>query len=146
MNDGLNLTPDQVRRIAKKMPSQMRHARGLALLKYTQSVAHLGSFYADVRCRACGGTGFSQELICPDGPHEDCPICGGFCKLPKSLGTWLEMAARAVKAGQVIPESRWAQHQHYRESYGRIAGRPSKVHIPRPYRDTELHRELMLVE
>jgi len=69
----------QVRRMAERLPAEMRDQRGRMLLE--TECATLG--LEDRPCPACAGTGWLDRAAV-----ERCPVCRGFCEVPEGLARW----------------------------------------------------------
>lgn len=73
--------PEEIRRIARRIPRELRSLRGKLLLEHYAS--RLG--VEEVTCPACGGEGRLGRKR-----RETCPVCRGFEEVPASLARWFE--------------------------------------------------------
>ena len=112
-----------VRRIAFRMPRELRILRGRAMLE--DACGTLG--VEDVPCPACSATGWLDAL-----KLERCPVCCGFREVPDELAAWFKCR---LASGHVAPpgppgEEDAAGRPRPAERWGRTAEVLYRVHLP----------------
>lgn len=111
-----------IRRIAAQMPAHLADLRGklmLAAMAETLGVV-------EVRCPACGGSGWLDRRAL-----EPCPICNGFIEVPDRLADWFN--ARICNAAAERASSGDASAAAYHpmaERPGRLAEMTYRAHLP----------------
>ena len=117
------------RTIARRLPGDMRALRSRMMLESVCETIGV----EEVRCPACGGTGWLDRRRL-----EDCPLCCGFQEVPRSLADWFrnQMASRpAAQADAVAPAALPGGPREpdepapWVERIGRIAERPCRVYL-----------------
>ncbi len=78
-----------VRRLAARMPPDLRKLRGRMMLEPIYE--SLG--VEEVRCPACGGSGWLDRAAL-----EYCPVCCGFQQVPDRLAEWFRARAAGFRA------------------------------------------------
>jgi len=115
---------EPVRRIARRMPADLRELRGKLMLEGL--CVTLG--VQEVACPACRGSGWLDRAAL-----ERCPVCLGFLEVPDRLADWFGAQLRAAGAASVRPMRQGllrAVGVPDGERYGRLAELHYRVHLP----------------
>jgi hypothetical protein len=112
-----------VRRIARRVPRELRELRGKAMLEDLHETLGV----EDAPCPACAATGWLDAARL-----EHCPVCCGFCEVPDELAAWFKcrLACAAQESGPASEGEGAPGAWRPSERPGRLAEVLYHAHLP----------------